>query len=233
MKISDILSKSMDIVTANPSILAPYIVPLALSLIAMWLNITNVVSWGITRLYPLGRSPLSFFTYFVSSLRLLTAADWIMWITILGVLAVCVALTVVMSSAQLAGRTMKIGAAFDAIAGKLPIFIVAFFVSWFFKFIGMFLFWVGILVPSVLLIFVAQCMLLDNKDFFDSFSTSYDIAKANWMEILVLIFVFLIVLAIVRLVPPLGVAVACFLMGYSAIVFTVMYRARSRAVPAT
>lgn len=220
----------MDVVTENPSILVPYIVPLALSLIAMWLSITNMVSWGITRLYPLGRSPLSFFTYFVSSLRLLTAFDWIMWIAILGVLGVCVALTVVMSNAQLSGRTMKVGEAFDSITGRLPVFIVAFFISWFFKFVGMFFFWVGILVPSVLLIFVAQCLLLNNKDLFDSFSTSYDAAKANWMEILVILFVFLVILAIVRLIPPLGAVVACFLMGYSAIVFTVMYRDRRRAV---
>lgn len=230
MKISEILSKSIDVVTENPSILVPYIVPLALSLIAMWLGIVNMVSWGIARFNPLGASPLGFFTNFGRSLGRLTAFDWIMWVTILGILAVCVALTVVMSNAQLSGRTMKVGEAFDSVAGRLPVFIVAFFISWFFKFVGMFFFWVGILVPSVLLIFVAQCLLLNNKDLFDSFSTSYDVAKANWMEILVILFVFLVILVIVRSVPPLCAVVACFLMGYSAIVFTVMYRGRRTAV---
>lgn len=231
MKISEILGKSIDIVTEQPQILAVYLVPLILSLIAMWVRITNMVSWGITRLSPLGRSPLQFFTYFVSAIRLLNATVWLVWIVVLIVVAVCVALTIVMSDARLSGRTMKIGEAFDAIAGKLPLFVVAFLISWFLKFIGMFFFWVGLFIPAVLLIFVGQAMLLDNKDLFDSFSKSYDVAKANWMEILVLLFIFLVIVAVARLNLVLGVVVACFLAGYSAVTFTVMYRDRSRGKP--
>ncbi len=228
MKISEILGKSADIITGQPEILVPYIAPLVLSLIAIWVHVTNMLSWGIGRLYPLGRSPLEFFTSFVSAIRLLKIFDWLMWIVILVVLAFCVALTIAMSDARLSGRTLKVGAAFDSIADKLPMFIAAFLISWFLKFVGMFFFWVGMLVPAVLLIFVGQAMLLDKKDLFDSFSKSYDVAKVNWAEILVLLFVFLIVLVVVRLVPFLGVIVACFLMGYSAVVFTVMYRDRSK-----
>lgn len=231
MKISEVLGKSIDIVTEQPQILAVYIVPLIMSLVAMWMNVTNMVSWGITRLSPLGRSPLQFFTYLVGSIRLLKATVWLVWIVVLIVIAVCVALTIVMSDAGFSGRTMKVGEAFDAIGGKLPIFVVAFLISWFLKFVGMFFFWVGLLIPAVLLIFVGQAILLDNKDLFDSFSTSYDVAKANWMEVLVLLFVFLVILAVARLNLVLGVVVACFLAGYSAVTFTVMYRDRSRGIP--
>lgn len=229
MKLSEILSKSVDIITEQPQILAVYIIPLALSLVAMWVRATNMISWGIYRLAPLGRSPLQFFTYFVAALRVMNVLSWVMWILVLVVLGVCVALTIVMANAGLSGRTMKIGEAFDSIAGKLPLFILAFLISWFLKFVGMFFFWVGMFVPAVLLIFVGQCLLLDNKDLFDSFSTSYDLAKTRWIEILLLLFVFLVVLAIVRVIPVLGVIVACFLMGYSAVVFTVMYKGGGRA----
>jgi hypothetical protein len=116
------------------------------------------------------------------------------------------------------------------VSGKLPIFIIAFLLTWFLKFVGIFFFWVGIFVPSVLLIFVGQAVLLENKDLFDSFSKSYDSAKDNWVEILVLLFIFLVILVVVRPILFLGVIVTCFLSCYSAVTFTVMYRDRSRVV---
>ena len=147
MKLSEILGKSTDIVTEAPHILMPYILPLILSLVAIWIRITNMMSWGIGRLYPLGRSPLQFLTYFVAALRAMNVFDWLMWIFVLILLAVCVAMTIVMSDAKLSGRTMKVGAAFDAISGRLPLFVIAFMMSWVLKFFGMFFFWVGIFVP--------------------------------------------------------------------------------------
>jgi hypothetical protein len=230
MKLSEILGKSIDVITGNPAILLPYIVPVIISLIAIWAHITNMINWGITRLYPLGRSPLQFFAYLATALRALRAIDWVIWIFVLITMAICVALTIVMCDARLSGRTMKLGAAFDAVSGKLPIFIIAFLLTWFLKFVGIFFFWVGIFVPSVLLIFVGQAVLLENKDLFDSFSKSYDSAKDNWVEILVLLFIFLVILVVVRPILFLGVIVTCFLSCYSAVTFTVMYRDRSRVV---
>ena len=231
MKISEILGKSLDVVTENPHILVPYIVPVLLSVAAAWAGTRDMISWGIAPLYPLGRRPLTFFSSLVTFLRRADAVDLAIWIVILVVLAICVALTITMGDAALSGRSMKIGEAFDSINKKLPIFVVAFLVSWLLKFFGLLFFWVGIFIPSVLLIFVGQAILLDNKDLFDSFSKSYDMARKNWIEILVLLFAFLVVLIIVRLLPILGVIVACLLLGYSTLVFTVMYRDRSRAAP--
>lgn len=231
MKISDILQKSVDAITDQPQILAPYIVPLAVSLVAIWVQITNALAWGMGRMYPLGRTPTKFMSNFIQALRAVSATTLLIWVVVLIILGVCVALTIAMSNAALSGRRMKIGEAFDAVSKKLPMFIVAFLISWLLKFFGMFFFWIGIFVPAVLLIFVGQAMLLDNKDLFDSFSTSYDVAKANWIDVLVLLFLFLIVLAIVRLIPFLGVILAFILVCYSAVTFTVMYKDRSRAAP--
>jgi hypothetical protein len=230
MKMSEILSKSVDIITEQPQILAMYIVPLVVSLIAVWVQVTNMLAWGMGRLYPLGRTPGKFITYFVTAFRAVDGMSLLMWIVVLVILAVCVALTIVMSNANLSGGQMKIGEAFDAVSGKLPLFVVAFLISWLLKFFGMLFFWVGIFIPAVLLIFVGQAMLLGNKDLFDSFSSSYDMAKANWVEILVLLFGFLVILALARLISVLGIIVACFLVCYSAVLFTVMYRDRSRVV---
>jgi hypothetical protein len=226
MKLSQAMGKSADIITEQPQILLPYAAPFVLSLIAMWIHITNMVGWGITRLNPLGRSPLQFFTYFVASIRALRIIDWVMWIVILVVLAICIALTIVMSDAALKGRKMSIGAAFENITGIMPLFVMAFLISWFLKFVGMFFFWVGVLVPAVLLIFVGQSILLDHKDLFDSFSKSYDTARENLIEVLALLFIFLVVLAIVRLVPLLGMVVALALMCYSTVTFTVLYKSK-------
>jgi Na+/alanine symporter len=93
----------------------------------------------------------------------------------------------------------------------------------------MFFFWVGILIPAVLLIFVGQAILLDHKDLFDSFSKSYDTARENIMDVLALLFIFLVILAIVRVVPVLGMVVALVLMCYSAVTVTVLYR--SKGIP--
>ncbi|MBU7042386.1 MAG: hypothetical protein HXS47_02250 [Theionarchaea archaeon] len=226
MKLSQILGKSVDIITEQPQMLLPYGAPFVLSLIAMWIRITNMLGWGITRLNPLGRSPLKFFTYFVASIRALRIIDWVMWILILSVLAICVALTIVMSDAALKGRKMSVGAAFETITPLLPLFVIAFLISWLLKFIGMFFFWVGVLVPAVLLIFVGQALLLDGKDLFDSFSKSYDTARENIMDVLALLFIFLVILAVVRLVPLVGMAVALILLCYSAVTFTVLYRSK-------
>ncbi|MBU7024909.1 MAG: hypothetical protein HXS40_12170 [Theionarchaea archaeon] len=61
MKISEILSKSADIVTGQPEILLPYLVPIVVSLAASWGRITSLLGWGVGRLYPLGRTPLRYF----------------------------------------------------------------------------------------------------------------------------------------------------------------------------
>lgn len=228
MKLSDILTKSLDVITGQPQILAPYIIPFVLALLAHWRYIPNIMDWGIGRLSTLGRGPVLYYQYLIQSLQKIETLDWVLWIVFLVILAVCVALTIVMSNASLSGGTMKIGQAFDAIAGKLPIFIVAFLISWVLKFLGMFFFWVGIFIPSVILIFVGQGILLGNKDLFDSFSDSFDLAKANWVEVLILLFMFLVILAILRFLPILGPLVACLLVGYSAVVFTVLYRDRKR-----
>ena len=220
------MGKSADIITDHPQILLPYAAPLILSLIAVWIHITNMIGWGITRLNPLGRSPLQFFTYFVASIRALRIIDWVMWIIILVVLAICIGLTIVMSDGALKGRKISVGEAFENITGMLPLFVLAFLVSWFLKFVGMFFFWVGVLVPAVLLIFVGQGILLDHKDLFDSFSKSYDTARENLIEVLALLFIFLIILAIVRLVPFLGLVVALVLMCYSTVTFTVLYKSK-------
>jgi hypothetical protein len=231
LKISEILSKSADIVTGQPEILLPYLAPIAVSLAASWGGITSMLGWGVGRFYPLGRTPLRYFWYLVTSLRAVGVGNLAVWIVVLVLLAVCVALTIVMSDARLSGRTMKVGEAFDATAKVFPMFIVAFLISWLLKFVGLFAFWVGLFIPSVLLIFAGQIMILERKDIFDSFSKSYDIAKENWAEILLLLFVFLIILVVVRTVPLVGIVVACFLMGYSTVVFSVMYRDRSGGGP--
>lgn len=228
MKLSDILTKSLDVITGQPQILAPYIIPFVLALLAHWRYIPNIMDWGIGRLSTLGRGPVLYYQYLIQSLQKIETLDWVLWIVFLVILAVCVALTIVMSNASLSGGNMKIGQAFDAIAGKLPIFIVAFLISWVLKFLGMFFFWVGIFIPSVILIFLGQSILLGNKDLFDSFSDSFDLAKANWIEVLILLFIFLVALAILRFLPILGTLVACLLVGYSAVVFTVLYRDRKR-----
>ncbi|MBU7038515.1 MAG: hypothetical protein HXS52_11340 [Theionarchaea archaeon] len=231
LKISEILSKSVDVVTGQPEILLPYLAPIVVSLIATWGGVTSMLGWGVGRFYPLGRTPLRYFWYLITSLRTAGAGDLAVWIAVLILLAICVALTIVMSDARLSGRTMKVGEAFDATLKMLPLFIIAFLISWLLKFCGLFVFWVGLFVPSVLLIFAGQVMILEKKDIFDSFSRSYDIAKGSWVEILLLLFVFLIILVLVRTVPLVGILVACLLMGYSTVVFTVMYRDRSRVGP--
>lgn len=233
MKVSDILTKSLDVIIGHPQILAPYIIPFVVALLAHWQHIPNLMDWGIGRLSTLGRGPLTYYQYLIQALQKMEALDWGLWIVFLVILAVCTALTIVMSDAFLSGRTMKIGQAFDTIAGKMPIFIVAFLISWVLKFLGMFFFWVGIFIPSLLLIFVGQGILLNNKDLFDSFSDSFDLAKANWVEILILLFIFLVMLAILRFLPILGTLVACLLAGYSAVVFTVLYRDRKRGIAVT
>ncbi|MGD2248707.1 MAG: hypothetical protein PVF58_09895 [Candidatus Methanofastidiosia archaeon] len=227
MELSKQLEKSIDIITGQPQILVPYIIPAVIGLIALWVRITNIVSWGITRLYPLGRGPLEFFTYFVRSIQFLRVYDWVIWIIVLAILAVCVALTIVMADAHMSGSPVTLGSAFDAVGDRLIPVIIAFLISWVLKFFGMFFFWVGVFVPSVLLVFVGQGILLDNKDLFDSFSNSYDKAKETWGKILVVLFAFVVILAVVRSVLFLSVIVSCFLMGYSAVLFTVMYRDRS------
>jgi hypothetical protein len=220
------MGKSIDIMTEQPQILIPYIAPFVLSLIAMWIRISNVLVWGIAWLNMLGRNPLKFPLSFMASIRELKITNWVMWILILGVLGICVALTIVMSDAALKGKKMSVGAAFDTVTPLLPLFMIAFLISWGLKFIGMFFFWVGILIPAVLLIFVGQAILLDHKDLFDSFSKSYDTARENIMDVLMLLFIFLVILAIVRVVPILGMVVALVLMCYSAVTVTVLYRSK-------
>jgi len=132
-----------------------------------------------------------------------------------------------MTASYLEGKRLSLYEAFNSISGKILILIAASAVVWILVRIGFCALCIGALIAWVLLALVRQGIIVDNLSFGETFSKSYNVAKNNFFDILLILLLFLVIKIILGLVlffaPSLGDALGYFVDVFSVASLTILY----------
>jgi hypothetical protein len=217
--IGDLLSQAMDVITGNPMIIVPYLIPLIIALIGAfvaWGSIVSIEDVG------LGFEPdVNFFRD--------TALAYLGFASVLGILSwissiFALAFAINMTYNAVNGRKVTLSEAWSEIgAGKILILIIVAIITAILIFLGFFALCIGALIVMILLVFVNQGIIIDNLDIGATFGNSYNIAKKNFFDILILVIIFAVLGAIVGLIPVFGVVLAILVELYGTVTYTILY----------
>jgi hypothetical protein len=216
--IGKILSESLDVISQNPVIVLPYIVPVIIVLIGA-VAAAGAVLPGIMggRFEADPRAMLSG----------LMAAAGIFFV--FGILAfifdiVATAFAINLTSNAVRERKVTLSEAWQQIgAKKIVLVLVAFIILGILMVLGVLTLCIGTVIVAVLFPFLGQGIVIDNLGLIDTFSNSFNIAKKNWADILILIIVFFVVAFILTRVPVIGGILIILIVMYATVAFTVLY----------
>lgn len=232
MKVTEVLSKSMEIVSKNPSILVPYLVPASLNLINGLATFKNIdgfqIYWPTLRPTPLeefvGYS-LEMLLIFIRIAGMKTILD--ISSAFFTVIATAMAILITLNS--LKGRKYTLSGTLIMVSDKLIILYIAMIVRGILTVLGLCAFIIGAIILTVLLTFVPQGIVADGLSLSESFSRSYKIAKSNFFDVF-LVILFFSVVGIVTMISMvviqvqfLGNALKPFVSAFSTISLTILY----------
>jgi len=216
--IGDILSEALDIISKNPTMIIPYLIPMTLSLIGTF------VTWG--KIAPIREisdfSRANWELFYKNALAAVGFSSFLAIIAwIIGIIAGAIAIYMTYTSVQ--GRRITLSEAWEAVKGKILILIIVAIITLILIFLGLFALCIGALIVMILLIFVNQGIVIDNLDIGTTFHNSYHIAKNNFFDILILVIIFFVLGIIVGVIPYLGVVLSTLIELYSTVVYTLLY----------
>ncbi|MCK4636835.1 MAG: zinc-ribbon domain-containing protein [Methanomicrobia archaeon] len=217
--IGDVLSEAFNTITENPMMIVPYLIPLALALIMVF------VTWG--SLVPIREIGPGFdfdtdFLYenalaFVGFASIFGILSWIF-----GIVATAFAINMTYNSVN--GRKVTLSEAWSEIgAGKILILLIVFIITVILTFLGLFALCIGALIVYILLMFVNQGIIIDNLDIGATFSNSYNIAKNNFFDVLILALVFFVLSFLVTWIPYIGGILGVLVGMYGTVSYTILY----------
>jgi hypothetical protein len=217
--IGNILSEALDIIAGNPMIIVPYLIPVILMLIGAVVAVEAFVPEGVMR--PGFEFDPEFF--------LDTALAFAGFATVFGVLAMifsvvadAFAIDITFNATQ--EKKVSLSEAWGHIGfGKVLVLLIVFIIATILTILGALILCIGFLIAMILLIFVMQGVVIDDLDIGATFSNSYNIAKDNFFDILILVLIFFILEVIVSIVPAIGGILAIFVGIYATVAYTVLY----------
>ncbi|MFQ6089310.1 MAG: hypothetical protein ACE5K0_10470 [Candidatus Methanofastidiosia archaeon] len=226
MKISEVLNKSIDVVSRNPVIFVPYLVPMVLQLIigVVWLG--QVGRWaGFTP--PRGlmgpeeamRFWQEMMTSFLPTMGMSFLLGILSWIFVV----IATAMAIVITLDSLKKRKSTLSGAFNMVSDKLIVLIIAIFVVKVLTGLGFCAFIIGAIIVAILLAFVPQGIVVDGLSFGETFSKSYNIAKSNFLDVFLVLLVFFVVGVVVGFVPVIGNVLKPFIGAFATAALTILY----------
>lgn len=222
--IGKILTEALDVISENPLIIVPYLLPVALMLIGVFVAFGTIATQA-------GQFPWTDFepdpTFIMNNVLAIFGFVSIFAILalIFGVLADAFAINITYNALQ--GKIVSLGEAWSQIgAGKIVILVIVWIIATILTFLGIFLLCIGALIVYILLIFVFQGIVVDDLDLGATFSNSYRIAKDNFFDVLILVLIFGALGFLLGLIPYIGGILGVFVGMYSVVAFTVLYQDR-------
>ena len=217
--IGNILSEALDIITGNPMIIVPYLIPVILTLIGAFAAIGMFVPEGVMQ--PDFELDPGFFLdnalAFVGFASIFGVLSWIF-----GVVADAFAIDITFNATQ--EKKVTLSEAWGQIGfGKILVLLIVSFITLILTILGFFALCIGALIVMILLIFVMQGIVIDDLDIGATFSNSYNIAKDNFFDILILLLIFVVLGIIVGMIPYIGGILAIFVGIYATVAYTVLY----------
>jgi len=217
--IGKVLSEALDIIAANPLIIVLYLIPLVLIVIGLVTAVGVFVSRA-TMYRGFEIDPRFFLNSALAFLGFASIFGIIAWI--FGIVADAFAINITYNAAQ--GKKVTLSEAWNQIgAGKILVLLVVSIITAILTILGFFVFCIGALIVMILLIFVKQGIVVDDLDLGAAFSNSYNIAKNNFFDILILVLIFFVLTIIMFAIPWIGGILAIFVGMYATVAYTVLY----------
>jgi len=219
--IGDVLSAAFNTITENPMMIVPYLIPVALALIGAF------VAWG--SIVPVREIGQGFDFDFGADFLYENALAFIGFASILGILSwifgiVATAFAINITYNAVNGRKVTLSEAWSEIgAGKILILLIVAIITAILVFLGFFALCIGALIVAILLMFVNQGIIIDNLDIGATFSNSYNIAKNNFFDVLILALVFFVLSIIAGLIPVIGGILGVLVGIYGTVSYTILY----------
>ncbi len=217
--IGTLLSDALNVITENPSIIIPYLIPMVLALIAALVAVGTFVPQGVdfTHFEPDPEYFLDNALAFIGFASIFGVLGWIFEI-----LAVAFAITITYNALQ--GKKVSLGEAWEQIGiGKIVVLLVVSIILAILYIIGFFLLCIGLVIFYVLFIFTRQSVVVDDMSIGAALGNSWDLAKKNFFDILILAIILLLIGAIVGIIPVIGGALGYLVGMYGVVTYTIMY----------
>ncbi len=224
-----LLSEALNIIKQNPLIIVPYLIPVVLVLIGEFV-VKTAFAPGVLR--PGFELDPDFF------LNSEFKADWIRGIVdrsaphyfdVLGILSlifgiVATAFAIIITYNAIQGKKVTLSEAWSQIGiRKIIVLLIVSIITVILTILGFFVFCIGALIVVVLLAFVNQGIVIDDLDIGAAFSNSYNIAKNNFFDILILVIVFFVLTVLVGWIPTISGILVILVGMYFTVTYTVFY----------
>jgi hypothetical protein len=219
--IGQILSEALDVISENPLVIVPYIIPIVLALIAAFVAFGVFVSQAGPFPFTDFEPDPEFIMNNVLGFLGLASIFGILEL-IFTVLAAAFAIVITFNAKQ--GKIVSLGEAWSEIGvGKLIILLITWLIATILTALGLIALCIGALIVYILLIFVYQGILIDKLDIGATFSNSYNIAKDNFFDILILVLIFGALILLISAIPYIGGVLAVFVRMYAVVAYTILY----------
>lgn len=227
MKISEILGKAVDIVTENPLIIVPCLIPFVLAIGVELMNIQALsvfdqlqeMQWDAMDPQQAMEVWQDTFALAAPGAALRFVVNIIVWLT--GVVAFSMVISMVAASFE--GKSMNLVEAFNSISGSLLILIVVSAIVTVLRYVGICTLCIVTFVVWIFFAVVRQGIIIDKLGFSESFSKSWNIGRNNFFDLFVILGLFFFVKIILSFVPFVGNPLGYLVDVFSVAALTILY----------
>lgn len=214
LTISEIFSRSFEIYKANPVIIVPSLIPVAWIFLASIALLAGMI--GFVGLRGAGADVGGLVAGLIGGLGVFLLGFMILFLVAEGI-------TIEMIREAYSGGSADLRRGWEASKGKMATLIVASVVAGIIIVLGYILFIIPGVILTILLYFVAQAIMIDNKGALESLSTSYSFVMANLTDAVIIILVSIAMHLIVSWIPVLGLLLSLIILPYVISLATLLY----------
>ncbi|MBU6997515.1 MAG: hypothetical protein HXS41_02650 [Theionarchaea archaeon] len=229
MNLSQALTKAFDTVSETPSMLIPSVVPFVIKVASSLADYHHTFQTDVARFFseaPEAMEPEEafrimepFFDRIVQDVTLMAAVDLLAWLA--GVVAF--SMVIALTAAHIQGKEMSLSGALHSTSRKLLGLIAASAVVWVLIRMGFCALCIGAFLIWVLLALVRQGIIVDGLGIGESFSQSYNLARVNFFDIMLVLLMFFLVKLFLGFIPFIGDGLGYFVDVFSVTVLTILY----------
>jgi hypothetical protein len=217
-----LLSKALELYKENPIIVVPSLLPVGWSIISSVL-LAALIFGTTTRPYY-----SSYYSYDPGDAMMGWIAGMMggMAVFLIGFLALLVlaeGMTIVMIRDAFEGGRADLNNAWESTKGKLVTLIIAAIVVSVILVLGYALLVIPGLILTLLLYFVAQAIMIDDKGALESLGTSYNFVKANLTDSVIIVLLSIAIYFVLSMIPLLGILLVLVAMPYFIALSTLLY----------
>ena len=214
-----LLSEALNIISENPVIIVPYLIPVLLVLLGAFIAFGTLVSTGAIQA-GFELDPQYILDNALAFLGFVSVFGILAWLFTIAADAFAITIT----KDAILGKKVTLGEAWAEIGiEKLIILLVVDIILTILLIFGFFLICIGFVIFYVLFIFVMQGVIVSDQGIIDTFSNSYNIAKKNFFDILMLAIVLLVISVVVQFIPVIGGILNVLVGMYGVVAYTIMY----------